>query len=171
MEELMLTIRKMKTHDAKRVLAAFNEIVADSKWLLTGPGEGPKNVKEERAFIRSHLKSKNSILALAEMNGEVIGFAGGEGGKKNRNTHVVLIGLAIRKQWRGKGVGKTLMKYLLSWAKRIGIVKLRLNVIENNKIAYNLYRKMGFIKEGYFRREIRIGRRYYNTIEMAKFVR
>ncbi len=165
-----LLIRQIKDRDAKRVLAAFLEITRTSKWLLTPPEEAPKNVKDELKFIRRHTKSKNSHLVLAEMKGEVIGLCGVEGTKKRRNCHVAVVGLAIRKNWRGKGVGFAMMRYIVSWAKGAGLKKLRLSVIADNKIAQKLYKKMGFKMEGRFRRELKIGTKYYDTIEMSKFI-
>jgi RimJ/RimL family protein N-acetyltransferase len=165
------TIREIRDRDAKRVLEAFREIARTSKWLLTPPEEAPKSVKEELKFIRRHRKSKNSHLAMAEIDGEVIGLVGAEGTGKRRHAHVTVVGLAIRKKWRGKGIGLKMMKYIESWAKRAGLKKLRLGVIAENKIARKLYRKMGFKQEGCFRRELKVGNRYHDTIEMAKFIR
>lgn len=49
--------------------------------------------------------------------------------------------------------------------------KIRLSVNEKNNIAMKLYRKVGFKKEGVFRQDVKIGHRYFDTIEMARFVR
>lgn len=165
-----LVIREIKEKDAKKVLTAFQEIARTSKWLLTAPEEAPKTVGHELKFVRRQLRSVNSHLALMEMKGEVVGVVGAEGGNKRRNSHVAVVGLAIRKKWRGKGIGKEAMKYIVSWAKGAGLKKLRLGVVAQNTVAQKLYRSMGFKREGRFKRELKIGGRYYDTIEMAKFI-
>ena len=165
-----LVIRQIKESDAKKVLEAFLEITKTSKWLLTAREEGPKSVREELKYIRNHAKTKNSHLAMAMMRGEIVGLVGAEGANKRRNSHVAVVGLAIRKKWRGKGIGKEAMRYIISWAKGAGLKKLRLGVIAENKIAQKLYKSMGFKKEGRFSRELKIGSKYYDTLELAKFI-
>lgn len=165
-----LVIREIRAKDAKKALAILKEILRTSEWLLMEPGEGPKSVNEELTFIKKFQKSKNSHLAVAELNGKIVGIVSAEGGTKKRNCHVAVLGISVREEWRGQGIGRALMKYITLWAKNAELKKLRLCVIDRNRQAYKLYQRMGFKKEGFFKREIRIGQRYLSTIEMAKFL-
>lgn len=45
---------------------------------------------------------------------------------------------------RGKGISKQLMLHVESLGNRIGCCKITLEVLENNHVAFNLYRAMGF---------------------------
>jgi ribosomal protein S18 acetylase RimI-like enzyme len=67
--------------------------------------------------------------------------------KDQRESHVGEFGISIRKEYRGIGIGKRLMKTTLNLAKRRLRPKIiRLSVFENNKIVQNLYKKFGFKK-------------------------
>jgi len=50
----------------------------------------------------------------------------------------------VRKDMRGKGLGKILMRALLTYAKKLGLKKLTLHVDSKNKIAISLYNRLGF---------------------------
>ncbi|MBG9772886.1 GNAT family N-acetyltransferase [Brevibacillus laterosporus] len=53
-------------------------------------------------------------------------------------------GTAIKPEWRGRGVGKLLMKELLSIYEEINIDVATLEAIAENKSAISLYEKMGY---------------------------
>jgi RimJ/RimL family protein N-acetyltransferase len=161
-------IRKANVKDAARVLAAFREIARDSQWILTEPSEIAKTVKEEAEFIRQFRKSKNSLFVVAEMDGEIVGLSSIDGGKHKRNKHVGTIGIAVRKDWRGIGIGNAMMQYLIKWAKKAGVKKLRSSVFAKNQGAIDLFIKFGFKKEGLLKREMKIGYKYYDIVEFAK---
>jgi RimJ/RimL family protein N-acetyltransferase len=58
------------------------------------------------------------------------------------------IGLAIAREWRGRGVGSALMAAAIDWARDRGLHKLSLGVFAHNAAAIALYRKFGFVEEG-----------------------
>ncbi len=51
--------------------------------------------------------------------------------------------LAVSEEWRGKGVGKELIKRLIAEAKNQNLTKVSLSV-EKENFAVNLYQKVGF---------------------------
>ena len=55
------------------------------------------------------------------------------------------ISIAVRKDYRGKGIGKKLLNELLNRLFAMGAKKIRIEVRESNEIAINLYRKVGFV--------------------------
>jgi RimJ/RimL family protein N-acetyltransferase len=58
------------------------------------------------------------------------------------------IGMAIAREWRGRGVGSALMEASIAWARDEGMHKLSLSVWPHNAAAIALYRKFGFVEEG-----------------------
>jgi RimJ/RimL family protein N-acetyltransferase len=58
------------------------------------------------------------------------------------------IGMAILREWRGRGVGSALMAAAIEWARERGLHKLSLGVFAHNAAALALYRKFGFVEEG-----------------------
>jgi RimJ/RimL family protein N-acetyltransferase len=58
------------------------------------------------------------------------------------------IGMAIAREWRGRGVGSALMTAAIDWGRDRGLHKLSLGVFAHNAAGLALYRKFGFVEEG-----------------------
>lgn len=50
----------------------------------------------------------------------------------------------VKPTYRGQGVNKLILERLISWAKERNISEVRLQVYDENTIAKNAYRKVGF---------------------------
>ena len=57
-------------------------------------------------------------------------------------------GMAVARDWRGRGVGSALIAAAIEWAREQGLHKLSLGVFAHNTAAIALYRKFGFVEEG-----------------------
>ena len=58
------------------------------------------------------------------------------------------LGMAVARDWRGRGVGSALLEAAVDWARARGLHKLSLSVFPHNDAAIALYRKHGFVEEG-----------------------
>src|SRR5207244_1977300 len=58
------------------------------------------------------------------------------------------IGMAVAREWRGRGVGSALLAAAIEWSRERGLHKLSLAVFAHNAAAITLYRKFGFVEEG-----------------------
>ena len=58
------------------------------------------------------------------------------------------VGMAVAREWRGRGVGSALLAAAIDWARGHGLHKLSLSVFPHNTAAIALYRKFGFVEEG-----------------------
>lgn len=88
-------------------------------------------------------------LLVAIVDGEIVGNAGLDGSSNPRRAHAWGIGMCVRDDWQGKGVGTRLMEALLDLADNwLGVLRLELNVFCDNERALGLYRKFGFEMEG-----------------------
>lgn len=165
------TIRNARLSDAKELLSMMRVVLQESPWLVSEADELPRNSSFERKFVEGHIKQKNSQLLVAVVpEGCIIGSLGLDGGAKRRNKHLATFGVVVLKEWRGKGVGLALMKAMIKGAKKGGIEKIKLSVNANNRTAISLYSKLGFVVEGHFKKEIKVGKKYFDTLEMAKFI-
>ena len=63
---------------------------------------------------------------------------------------IIWLGICVLEKYRGKGIGKCIMNYLLDYCKNNNINELYLTVDKQNIVAKNLYDKLGFaIKKEY----------------------
>ncbi|HEV8104200.1 MAG TPA: GNAT family N-acetyltransferase [Gaiellaceae bacterium] len=65
------------------------------------------------------------------------------------------IGMAVAREWRGRGVGSALLTAAIEWSRGQGLHKLSLQVFPHNVAAIALYRKFGFVEEGHRIKQIR----------------
>lgn len=66
-----------------------------------------------------------------------------------RRRHVGQIGMAVRDDWQGQGVGTALMQAAVDLAdKWLNLTRLELDVFVDNEPAIRLYEKFGFSIEG-----------------------
>jgi RimJ/RimL family protein N-acetyltransferase len=65
------------------------------------------------------------------------------------------LGMAVAREWRGRGVGSALVEAAVVWARERGLHKLSLEVFPHNVAAIALYRKFGFVEEGHLVRQYR----------------
>ncbi|MBR6573053.1 MAG: ribosomal protein S18-alanine N-acetyltransferase [Clostridia bacterium] len=96
----------------------------------------------EKAILDA--KENNTLFVVAQAEEKIIGYAG---------LQIVLdegyiTNVAVTKEHRGKGVAKALMEKLFKIAEEKDLAFITLEVRESNLAAINLYKKLGFEKEG-----------------------
>jgi L-phenylalanine/L-methionine N-acetyltransferase len=93
--------------------------------------------------------SADLVLFVACIDGEVVGNAGLHGNARERRAHAMSVGLTVRSEHHGKGIGSALMQALCDSAdKWMNVIRLELTVFTDNDRAIALYRKFGFEVEG-----------------------
>jgi putative acetyltransferase len=79
------------------------------------------------------------------------------------------VGMAVREEFQGKGVGDALMKALIEIADGwLNVFRLELTVFTDNERAIRLYRKHGFEVEGTHKAYALRDGRYVDTYSMAR---
>ncbi len=93
------------------------------------------------------------ILLLACAGGEPIGMAGIETHPNSpRRRHAASLGMTVRDDWQGKGIGTALMQAAVELCDRwLQIRRMELEVYADNASAVHLYEKFGFQIEGTLR--------------------
>jgi len=108
------------------------------------------------------------FVALAD--GLVVGNCGLHGTKNPRRQHVWGIGMSVRDDWQGKGVGTSMMATLIDLADNwLGALRLELTVYTDNTIAIALYKKFGFVVEGTHRAFALRDGGFVDALAMARF--
>jgi L-phenylalanine/L-methionine N-acetyltransferase len=110
------------------------------------------------------------ILLVACVEGEVVGNLGLETfPNRPRMRHVGSIGMAVRDDWQGKGVGTALMGAALDLADNwLNLTRVELRVYVDNSAAVALYKRFGFEIEGTHRRLAFRNGEYVDAHSMAR---
>jgi putative acetyltransferase len=87
---------------------------------------------------------------VASVDDEVVGSLGLRTfPNRPRRRHVGQIGMAVRDDWHGRGIGTALMEAAIELADNwLNLVRLELTVFTDNAPAIGLYEKLGFATEG-----------------------
>jgi L-phenylalanine/L-methionine N-acetyltransferase len=109
-----------------------------------------------------------SLVACVE--GEVVGSLGLETSSTRwRMRHVGSIGMAVRDDWQGRGIGTALMEAALDLADNwLNLTRIELRVYVDNSAAVALYKNFGFEIEGTHRRLAFRNGEYVDAYSMAR---
>ena len=110
------------------------------------------------------------FLLVACVEGEVVGNLGIETSpNRPRIRHAGGIGMAVRDDWQGRGVGTELMRAALDLADNwLNLSRLELTVYTDNAAGIALYEKFGFEREGTHRRYAFRDGGYVDAYSMAR---
>ncbi len=110
---------------------------------------------------------------VAEVEHEIIGQLGLQTfPSRPRRRHVGQIGMAVRDDWQGQGVGTALLQAAVDLAdKWLNLTRLELNVFIDNGPAIRLYEKFGFTIEGTLVQYAFRDGQLVDTYTMARFRR
>ena len=133
-------IRDMRKKDIVQV-----QKVARTSWHSTYEGIIPRAIQDrflDSAYSDGMLENrlKRSIIFIAEVDGEVVGFANYSPVNKEGMTE--LTALYLYQAYQGKGIGTALLaegKLRLQ-----GVKAIYINVEKNNEIGMNFYKAKGF---------------------------
>jgi ribosomal protein S18 acetylase RimI-like enzyme len=109
-------------------------------------GAAPLSDEQNQLLIEGLKNHPTTYTLLAIYKGEYVGLTnsfinfGTFMAKKFLNIHDVV----VDPQYRGLGIGKILMEANIQGAKEMGCGKVTLEVREDNRVAQNLYRQLGF---------------------------
>jgi RimJ/RimL family protein N-acetyltransferase len=168
----LVAIRSAQPDDAAQLIAYVRSVLAESPQVLLEPDEFNFTEEQERQWLQDHLDGPGKCVVVAEVSGTVIGCLSFENGSHRRIFHRGSLGVSVRRQWRGRGIGTALLQSLLDWAEANPLIeKIGLSVFANNVDAIRLYKRLGFVEDGRQSREMKLGPGdHADNILMCRFV-
>ncbi len=140
-----ILIRNARLDDAQMLIDYLRVVTGETRFLMSEPDEIHYTVEQEENFINEHNSSKDKLLLLAFVDGEYAGNCSFEGKSGSRRcAHRVGIGIALFQKFTGQGLGRVMLKKLISEAKKAGFEQCELTVVGGNDRAYHLYKSIGF---------------------------
>ncbi|MBI5879650.1 MAG: GNAT family N-acetyltransferase [Chloroflexi bacterium] len=111
----------------------------------------------------------NNIILVACAGDEVVGHLGIHLAPNPRRKHTCELGMAVRDDWQGMGVGTALMQAAVDMCDRwLNISRIELAVYVDNVPARRLYEKFGFVSEGVHKMHAFRDGVYVDTMSMAR---
>ena len=140
-------LRGATEKDAAEVLRSFKLTHAETDFLLTYPEENSFAEADEAKFLKAREESENEIEICAFVDGKLTAGIEAIGGKE-KIRHRAELGIAIEREYWGRGIGKALMLACIECAKNAGYLQLELEVVTDNASAVRLYESVGFREFG-----------------------
>lgn len=153
---MIMMIRKARLKDVPAIVNMWKEFMKEHDRIVV---DGNPVLKEHvakkdmperlfRDYVRKNIRSKNSIIFIADDNGRPIGY--------NMNhiranipvfriERLGLIGdLFVKKEYRGTKIASMFKDHAFRWFKGKGLKYAVIEVSEPNSHAHSVYRKWGF---------------------------
>lgn len=161
-----IIIRQAKVEDAHVIAEAEREIAKEPGFFCSQPSElTDDNVANS---ILAFLKNPSRVYLVAEYEGQIVGHAFLEPSQVESLRHIADLNIAVHLGWQKKGIGTQLLKSIIEWAEKSGILeKIQLNVRASNLSAISLYQKMGFREEGRIKNRVKIKDSYIDDVIMG----
>jgi hypothetical protein len=162
-----VVLRPAAPTDAESLIAFVDGVGAEGVYITTEKMR--YTVPEEREFI-GKIDGHTALFLVATLDGALVGSMDLIRGSETKNAHTASVGIAIRKDLRGLGLGKAMMEAGIRWARSVGIHKLTLGVFATNERALALYRKLGFEEEGRLKGQVLLAGLPVDELRMALWV-
>lgn len=140
-----LIVRNPVEEDAQSLIELMKVMDCETKFLAREPGEFNLTVEQEKTFINNSLNNENSHFIIGEIEGRIVANCSvGIISKQKRFLHRAALGIAVSKDYWGKGIGNIMMKECIKWCSEKGVEQLELDVVTENKRALLMYENLGF---------------------------
>jgi ribosomal protein S18 acetylase RimI-like enzyme len=123
-------------------------------------------LESTRAFILKIIASGYPQF-VAVWDGEVVGWCDVTPKSGPIDARIGILGMGLLPQFRHQGIGTRLMRQALEAARAFGFSRVELAVRQNNENAIALYKRFGFVTEGFQRNACKVDGEYENLILMG----
>ena len=143
------TVRSLKNNE----LPMLDDFVYMACFVPEGEEPYPRSIvndREVRAFVGDMGSQPDDHCLVAESDGEIVGAVWVRKLTDNdaKPKDVPQLAISVKPEFRGRGIGTSLMKALLAKMRQENYEKVALIVDELNFVAQKLYQKLGFVSVG-----------------------
>ncbi len=170
-------IRDIEWEDMKGIVrnyySFFDELQKDPSFGLILSRDKPGMELEAAWFasLYTAILKGNAIAAVAQEGAEIAGICDVHRIRPGTSMdHVGLLGIALRREFRGKGIGRQLLEYVIKNTEG-RFEQLELSVFATNKAAIRLYESLGFREYGRTHGTIKRGKLYIDEIMMYRMMK
>lgn len=142
-------LRPAVIEDAADMIDFLKSTAADTPFLMRYPDEVTFTEEREQAFLAQAQTHERAVMMNACIDGILAGNCSfSPVGPMRRGRHRCSMGIAIRKEYWGLGLGTAMLVYLAELAQQAEFAQMELEVMDGNTAAIALYQKCGFTQTG-----------------------
>jgi ribosomal protein S18 acetylase RimI-like enzyme len=162
-----VVLRAIRWEDLDDCIDFINSLVEEGAEILRDVNVTREEEADWLGNRLARIEKGQLIGVVAEVDGKMI--ANSEVEKRSSfMSHMGYLGIAIKKGYRGIGIGTKLMQTLINESKKMGLEILVLDVFDVNQPAKALYKKMGFKEMGRIPKGIHKNGRYMDLVRMTR---
>ncbi|MCR4904952.1 MAG: GNAT family N-acetyltransferase [Clostridiales bacterium] len=165
-----IVIRNAAPEDADALIRYLKVISAETPYLVREPEEITITAEAERAFLEGIVESERDLMLAAFADGRHIGNCSIMSvGPQLRYRHRCSVGIALYREFWGRGIGRKMMETALDAARQAGYEQAELEAVAGNTAAVSLYESLGFVTCGTLPCNMKYkDGRYADTVWMMK---
>lgn len=167
--EKTVIFRHPNPSDAKDLMDLINSLVKERADIAKIT---KMTLKKEKLWLGQTLeaiKKKEKIMIVVQLDRVCVGSCEITKDQYDVSRHVGTLGIGLKKQARGIGIGTNLIQLCLKEAKKkLGIKLVKLYVFDTNNVGKNLYEEIGFKEIGRIPKGVLHNGKYKDDIIMAK---
>jgi L-amino acid N-acyltransferase len=158
---MRVNIRRATVEDAGPVAAVLNEVISEGSLTIF---DRPFSADEERRFIST--LGPRSVLHVAVVDGAILGVQSVDRFSDvwPSVSHVATMGTWLRRDARGRGMGRLLAGASIPFALANGYTKIVVQVLATNDRALAFYRRLGFTDIGVARKHVLLSDVFHDEI-------
>lgn len=135
-----LTVRPATEQDVDSIARIYNEAVLST--VSTFDTE-PRTLEAQAEFLHHH-DSRHPVL-VAELDRNVVGWGSlSRWSERNAYDRTAEVSVYIDEHWRGKGIGRRLLRELMAAGSRAGLHTLLARIADGNETSLRLHYGAGF---------------------------
>ena len=137
-----MEIREYTQNDITEITEIWNQVVKDGMAF-------PQKECLDEVSAKKFFSEQSFTGAAVDEKGRVVGMYILHPNNVGRCGHICNASFAVKNDFKGKGIGKSLVEHCLKKGKELGFKILQFNaVVKTNSPAVALYTKLGFVKLG-----------------------
>jgi ribosomal protein S18 acetylase RimI-like enzyme len=160
-------LRTPKWEDLDDLLGMINSLVEEKADIVIGEKVTREKEVEWLASVVKRVETGEQFYLFAEVDGRVVASSEIAHGMGAYDSHVGMIGIAVKEGFRDVGLGTGMMKTLIENGRATGLKVLTLCVFSTNERAIHVYEKVGFAKTGSIPRKFFRQGKYADEIVMT----
>ena len=169
---LKARIRELQWDDFQSLVenyySLYEEVRRDPELGITLFNQRPSMGDEAKWFAGRFkaIESGDSVVVVAEVDGRAVGICSIDRSTANECGHIGSLGILVGRTWRGRGIGRELIRAAVEGAKgKFDLVTL--SVFDTNRHAKHLYESLGFRSWGLLPGGVRREARYIDLSYMV----